>query len=258
MKVKSFFAASLLVAGAAFADSTTVETEYVLGVMPVSVGSGQQDVILSIPWVEAGSNSEGVAVSNLVKTAGLTTGDTLLWYDGSKYQAWAIDSTTNWTPTVISEVSGLADSIAATTTDLNRGQALVLHRQGTSEGKVYVVGQYLKGTTSSTIASGSYKAPKYSLIAPTSTSGVNLNTALAGVSKTEGDEVSFVNSSGQFKTYSYHITNDTGAWGTWSLDLTGSFPRAVFTPVVESSNMDLPAGTGFYYKRCGEQASVTW
>ena len=69
---KSIFAASLLIAGVAMADSTTVETSYVIGVFPLAISAGETTI--NVPWVESGTG-EDVAASNLVKTAGLQLGD---------------------------------------------------------------------------------------------------------------------------------------------------------------------------------------
>ena len=250
MKIKTIFAASLLATGVAFADTAAVDAECVIGVLPVALAAGQTEIILNIPWIEAGQSSEGVAVTNLVKTAGLDTGDTLLWYNGIGYQSWQIDGNA-WKPTPIIGNGSLPTTTAATATELNRGQALILNRLGTTATNIYVVGQYATGSVSSTIAAGAPKAPVYTLIAPPSVdSTTDLSAKLT--SAVDGDEVTFMKG-GQIKSYSYNGTQ----WGTKRLDENQTPPRPVFTPVSED-DMKLPAGTGLYYKRYGASFTVNW
>lgn len=250
MKIKTIFAASLLATGVAFADTAAVDAECVIGVLPVALAAGQQEIILNIPWIEAGQSSEGVAVTNLVKTAGLADDDTLLWYDGSDYQSWRIVDNA-WVPTATVKAGSLPSATAATATELTRGQALILNREGTTATNIYVVGQYAAGSGSSTIAKGTPNAPVYTLIAPPSVDSTTDLSAKLTLAEA-GDEVTFMKD-GQIKSYSYNGTN----WGTTSLDETKTPPRPVFTPV-SAGAMTLPAGTGLYYKRCGNSFDVNW
>lgn len=253
MKIKTIFAASLLATGVAFADTAAVDTEYVIGVLPVALAKDQQEIILNIPWIEAGQSSEGVAVTNLVKTAGLAENDSLLWYDtaNSKYQSWRIVNNA-WKPTATVKSRSLPLAISATTNSLNRGQALILNRTGTVATNIYVVGQYATGSGSSTIAAGTPNAPVYTLIAPPSVDSTTDLSAKLTSEAVDGDEVTFMKD-GQIKSYSYNGTN----WGTKRLDEEQTPPRPVFTPV-SAGDMTLPAGTGLYYKRCGDSFTVNW
>lgn len=255
---KSVFFASILVAGFAIADSTEVVSESVVGVLPVALSAGQTDIVLNIPWVESGSTSGGVAVQNLVKTANLTAGDILLWYDGSSYQGWTTverNSVLCWEPTQIASADGVSAAIAATKTDLTRGEALVLHRQGTGATKVYIVGQDA-GSTSGTseIAGGTPDAPVYSLIAPPAVAAVNLKNYLKSTDDYElvdGDSVTFVKD-GAMYTYYFSVENDN-KWGYDTME--NGMPK--FTAATDDQ-MTLPAGTGFYYKRVAPSATIDW
>ena len=252
MKIKTIFAASLLATGVAFADTAAVDTEYVIGVLPVALAKDQQEIILNIPWIEAGQSSEGVAVTNLVKTAGLAENDSLLWYDtaNSKYQSWRIVNNA-WKPTATVKSRSLPLAISATTNSLNRGQALILNRTGTVATNIYVVGQYATGSGSSTIAAGTPNAPVYTLIAPPSVDSATVLSAKL-TSAVAGDEGTFLKGD-QIKSYSFNGKN----WGTTSLDENQTPPRPVFTTASEG-DMTLPAGTGLYYKRCGAEFTVNW
>ena len=249
---KSVFFASALVAGFAFAGTTEVTDEYVVGALPVAMAANQHDIVLNIPWIESGTSSGGVAVTNLVKTANLAAGDLLLWYNNGSYEGWSAKSSGEvlyWEPTTIAKSAGIAAATAATTPSLSRGQALVLHRAGTAATNIYVVGQYAgNSSASSTIASGTPAAPVYSLVAPPNVSGaVNLKEKLTGA--VNGDSVTFMKN-GSMVSYYYDGTQ----WGYDSMNEQG---RPAFNAATDEA-MTLPVGTGFYYKRVGESFSVNW
>ena len=251
MKIKTIFAASLLATGVAFADTAAVDTEYVIGVLPVALGVGQTEIILNIPWIEAGQSSEGVAVTNLVKTAGLAENDSLLWYDtaNSKYQSWRIVNNA-WKPTATVKSRSLPLAISATTNSLNRGQALILNRTGTVATNIYVVGQYTKTTaTAPTIATGEPTHPVYTLIAPPNTTDpVNLKNAFTAPA--EGDSVTFMK--GGVITSYFYVNS-----GWKAVTYNNTTHREVYTDV-DDDDMILPVGTGLYYKSCGTAPTVSW
>lgn len=253
MKVKSIFAVSLLAAGAAFADTAEVDTSYVVGVFPLTLQAGVKETAIFVPWIESGG-STGVAVSNLVKTAGLTAGDELLWYNGSSFHAWNLEQNGG----VLYWVAAANGGEAADAQSINRGQSIILRRNTSfnSATTVYLVGQHTNAGASSSIAGGTKASPTYSLIAPTDVSGtVNLKTKLASVAA-KNDAVTFMDGS-TLKTYVYDGTK----WGTPGLDTTQSPPEPTFTEASDA-NMTLSAGYGFWYKRCsgaGESAAtVNW
>lgn len=160
---KSIFAVSLFVAGLAFAGTTTITNDYIIGVMPVSITNTQ--VILSVPWVQPGGG-DAIAVSNFVKTAGLTDNDTLTWYDGSakKYNIWSLDATsagTNYWQSVPTVEENSIYAVDPANAVLKQGNAVVLNRASSNE-TVYVIGQVgTNSTITTTIA-----ASAVSLIAP--------------------------------------------------------------------------------------------
>ena len=256
MKIKTIFAASLLATGVAFADTAAVDAECVIGVLPVALAANQKEIILNIPWIEAGQPSEGVAVTNLVKTAGLGNNDTLLWYNkDSGYQSWRIVNNA-WVPTPIVGKGSLPTTTAATATVLNRGQALILNRTGTAATNIYVVGQYASTpATAPTIAPGTPKAPVYTLIAPPNTTGsVNLKNAFS--TPVDGDGVTFMKD-GTLKSYYYVIDYDGTSDGWCSVSFDKKQMKEVYT-AASDEQMTLPVGTGLYYKSCGTAPTVSW
>lgn len=267
MKTKTVFAASLLLAGVAFADATTVDSSYVLGVMPVKA-DGKSQVILSIPWVaEGGTNT--IAVTNLVKTAGLTagtenddkTGDTLTWYDTTekKYQQWRVvsggeDKPGYWTPVTVTEDT---DSYAtpAENATLLRGQAVVLTRKGTGDAlsnPIYVIGQVGTNVTTSTTISGN----SWHLLAPpaASTSEVDFNTVASVHGKSDwadcvNDTIVVDAMNGLFLQYTcFDLGNDKSPRYVWAA-----------SRYARDKTAKIPAGRGFWYNRKNnDRVTLEW
>ena len=185
MKAKSIFAATLLVAGAAFADSTEVTTEYVLGVMPVSVTN---ETIIAIPWIEPGGASTGVAVTNLIKTATLEVGDLLYWYNpaandnAGAYYAWEVvkpGDVKYWKAVTDVQKGSVTIQLSADVSALERGQALFLKRANDCvTTNAYVVGQYtnIVSTTTAIAARKDVGVPSYTLLAPPYTDKLGSDT----------------------------------------------------------------------------------
>ncbi len=263
MKIKTIFAASLLATGVAFADTAAVDAECVVGVLPVSISGNE--VILSIPWIEAGRSSGGVAVANLVKTAGLAVNDSLLWYDTStsKYEGWHIESingTNQWVASASVLPTGISTVVVGATA-LNRGQAILLSRASAASTTIYIVGQPSDGNGSSTIAAGTVDAPVFSLLASPAVSGdyYNLSTKLVAGDDDDnydpalGDQVVFENTDGKVVTYTWGTITETSTPG-WGYS---TFKNDNIT-FVAAPTMTISAGKGFWYKRCGAAATINW
>ena len=263
MKVKSILAVSLLAAGAACADTTEVDTDYVLGVMPVTA-NGKTQVILSVPWVAEGvGNATTIAVTNLVKTAGLAVGDQLTWYDTSKsqYKAWRVvagdGGVKYWVPTTIvvreEEFEAPADGAS-----LKRGEAIVLTRTGTSD-TIYVVGQV---GTSSTVSTEIPAGECWVILAPprAAITDVDLNSCASvteegGWSNCVGDEIVVDAANGLLKTYKCVDRGESAN--------TTTYPRYVWTTskYAATHTAMIPAGRGFWYHRSASNTgavTITW
>lgn len=267
MRSNFIFAASLVVACAAFADSTTITTDSVIGVMPVK--TTKEQVILSIPWSES---VDGVAVTNLVKTAGLNYDATLTWYntsDGGKYAHWHLsaadaDGVRYWVPRTGAMEEGVY-TVAADNAIIKRGDALVLTgTNSTSTSIFYVVGPV--GSTSS-ITTAVERAtivaekvvPSYTLLAFPGATGAAVNANDLQFINPEDPETDPVNNSDRI-----------------IVDFVGSQPAEFVRRVVKidevsvrkwvsvydqtnASSAMIPAGRGFWYKRYGtDKMSVIW
>ena len=233
MKSKFVFAALVLSAGVAFAKDVT--TSYTMGAMPLAVEAG--DTIINVPWIEAGSESEGIAVSNIVKTANLTVGDYLLWYTGtsSNYNAWVLAESGGvkyWN--AVNTVSGAGVGIVSSDAPaLNRGDALILHSQNATN--IYIVGQYSDSAATTRISQG------YNLLAPPIfTSSKDLNT-YGWTDAGAGDRIIMPNGTG-------FVYDATKGWGKNSLDKSTNPWSWKFTPA-SAGAMNISAGNGFWYEK---------
>jgi hypothetical protein len=248
MKTKTVFAASLLLAGAAFATAYEYTNDSVIGVMPVS--SEQSETIVAVPWVGDGVNGE-VSVTNLVKTAGLAEGDALIWYDttSGKYVCWHVgtarDGVSYWVAdssiTENASIQAAADDPA-----IKQGQAVIVRRATPSSStKIYVIGEV-----------GSSSAPQitinpgYNLIAPPSTSETDLNAETFDWSGVGAGDMIYVNTRTSGKDSLKVYTYEEGKWGETT------YQNREWS---HSTTAVVPAGQGFYYYRAGNSSlNITW
>ena len=268
---KLFFASGLLVAGLAFAGTTTITNDYILGVMPVTA-TGKPQVILSIPWVAEGGVTNAIAVTNLVKTAGLDVGDELAWYDTDKgkYMSWRVGSSVGgvsyWEP--VTDVSDDSISIAVPEgMALKQGQALLLQRAH-SNNVVYVVGQVGTNATITTTIKGASNesTPTYTLLAPPGALGraLNLNAYTEGqetkydltitgdIFATVGNNIGDMIVSEAYKGLTViYLYNST--YNKW-------YPSYLKESAIGAyTGSKIPAGRGFWYKRVGTaDLTVSW
>lgn len=248
MKTKMLSLVPLFAAGAVFATPTEFSSSYVIGAMPVSLASGQTEAIISIPWVEAGAATEGIAVSNIVKTASLTDGDMLYWYNTktSSWDMWYLTTGTDdvkyWQSVSTSDTSGdkLGDfyKVDASATSLKRGEAILLERSGTTATNIYVVGQYSASATETlTIEKGSKASPKVTMIAPPKAAATDLNDATWD--NVGSDDLIYIRAGdgGLVTTFTYQ----GGKWGFETVD----FEKK--PPVVFNGIATVPIGCGAFY-----------
>ena len=262
---KSILFASLVVAGVAIAAAPEITCDNVLGVLPVSVPSNKVEIILSVPWVEPGDNSDTVAVSNLVKTAGLSTGQDgfkLDWYDiaNTNFNFFLLDrraGTNYWDEA--SKNNRINPDVCA----IKQGEALML-TISTVEDPVltntfYIVGQVgtnatitttITGATVTETVAGIKTNATWTLLAPpnASTSAIPLNGE-GGIFAAENIVSGAIDQKDEIVTDSYGVqvlryvrTDDEDLYENNNERWT-----------VESRinrNANVPAGRGFWYKRC--------
>ena len=235
---------SLTLAGAAALAAkavSTVASANTFGVLKVE--SDAKETIIAVPWVEVGiAEANPIAVANLVMTSNLTVGDKLYYYnsDTKTYLTWQLVESANaksWDPLNSVIVSGEVQSgIHAGVQQAPRGSALILERQNPKSNNdavpIYLYGQYVSGTTNTTITANSWN-----LIAPpTATdfvvSSENSSTTCMTGTPATGDYI--VLGSNTAKKFKYK----DGKWIWTSKALDVQVPNEYLT---------IPAGTGAWY-----------
>jgi len=202
-------------AGVALAVESTVATIDVIGIT-----SSLKNVVVAVPGLDLAGGD--LAISNLVKTAGLTVGDKLFAFDGTNYKAWVLNSNRKWDECVEAgqdcEGTGtLAAGTPASSMTMGVGKGIWLHRQNTS-GTFYVYGAQTSKT--STVGTGVTLVgnPRTAPAAPSSITGL-----------ATGDKISLP-TSGSLTHYNYSSAKNQWWHGGEYVD----FPT-------------IDAGTGFWY-----------
>lgn len=168
MKKILFSAVSALaVAGMALAavDSTQ------FGILRVP--SSAKQTIVNVPWLETGTGTSGVTVSNFVLTAELEEGDLLKYYNGSSYEIWRLGKVGDekyWQSTQLASDSNTGNSEDPATKQISRGKAILLDRCGGDPSRVLTGGFCIMGKpAASESGSLTINGTGYSLIAPSTT-----------------------------------------------------------------------------------------
>lgn len=221
---------------AAASTALAVESSNTFGILRVD--SDQKRTVVAVPWVAPGG--QDIDVSNVVKTANLTTGDTLYYYDGTGFTMWRLSDSGVWEQAQNNEGQTPPQSIS-------RGKALVLIRENSSV-PFYLYGEHMSTPTQMTIAAGAM-----SLIAPTITtaSGTYTPNDAVWTNVNNGDRI-IIQTSGVNVECKYDSTSNEWKQGQWS---TGPFKEWQWVDMTAT----IPCGTGFWYKSVGAQnPSVNW
>lgn len=218
---------------AAASTALAVESSNTFGILRVD--SDQKRTVVAVPWVAPGGGN--IDVANVVKTANLTNGDTLYYYDGSGFTMWEL-SDGAWT-------QAQNEQGETTTQPISRGKAIVLIRSNTSV-PFYLYGEHASTATTMEISPGAM-----SLIAPTITtaSGTYTPNDATWTNVNDGDRI-IIQTSGVNVECKY--VGETWKQGQWSAG-----PFKVWEWV--DMTVTIPCGTGFWYKSVGTTApTVDW
>lgn len=245
MNAKFVFPLALAAALPALADVTTAN---VIGVLRVD--SSAAETIVSVPWVatSAAATDTAIPVTDIVKTANLTEGDELRYYNSSsgKYQCWELDHGV-WVAAASVAESG-NDEAAPSGATLVRGNAIILVRQNPVDDKgvakpFYLQGQVAKSGSQVCTMTRSATGVAYSLLAPPTDKSVSLNDGTwSGV-----DVGDYVLVKGKMLKY------NNGKWGTYSYEN--------FIEAFAESKDTIDLGQGAWYvsaKGTTSAAKVTW
>ena len=264
MKLRSLICVS--VAAVAMVAAAALETGNTFA--RLKVDSALNNEIIAIPFAGCGEDSAHIYVTNLVMTAGLANGDTLMYKDGTDWYAWEI-SGGSWIPLTTATAERLKVTPAAGSTQLDCGKACWLIRS--NPGVCYLYGQ-VNGTMPASVdvpGAASADAVAYTIIAkPLEKTPVDLLTWHPSEAAT-GDTLlvpvsTNVNAMGQV-TYKYDAT--IPAWKAATQTTTQKtsartgeliwVTNTTWTAI--STSTTIPAGKGFMYGRKGtEGATLAW
>lgn len=228
----------------------------------LTVLSSSADTIVAVPWCECSTaDNQPIAISNIVKTANLTEGDTLsaLSTNGVYLNTWELTAGTGgvlyWRSLKQVTEEGVGDTISAAQAKAARGTAIILHRQHpTSAGNpapFYLYGQVGSGSTVSSVienTGASNATPVYTLIAPPNDVDVNILSGGVLTNPVSGDSIVVRNLQGIARTYTYNGS----AWKYRATPVSAEESTA--------SEITISAGTGAWYvsRNSSAKPTITW
>lgn len=226
----------LTIAVAAFAiTAVNAYTAQQVGVTTISATS--QNTIIPVPFTSLADSSAPVTAKDLVKTTGLTDHTWLLYFDGTVYNAWELNSGV-WVPAqYATQITGATVSQATENLTVTTGGAMwvVLPSAPSDSVNITVYGTYVEQPTS-TITAGKTMLvtnPKQAAAAP---SPANPNN---------GDVITTING----ESYTYKLSKSQ--WGSNVKQATGlpKWTQKTFTT----------ADSAFWYMSTGSSnVTINW
>lgn len=263
MKFATLLSVSMLATTSVFG-AATAESSNTFGVLRVD--SKKAQTIVCVPWVAtSATDGQAIKVADIVKTANLTVGDKLYWYDPSKtsYSGWSLIDQNGikvWEPATVVSEGDISVSAGADNQTLARGNAIILVRQNPKDKDGNAVPFFLQGQYSAGAAESTFAAGAFSLAAPgvASASGYDVNSASwTGVQP--NDKLLFRKADG--KNAELFWDGPENKWGVKTLTkadyLAGQ--REPTWKACEASERTIPSGCGAWYVNQGESSvSVQW
>lgn len=211
--------------------------------------------IVPVPWTKFAAGAEDIAVSNLVKTAGLSAGDKLYVYDDSakRYATWELQSDKTWKPVkTVKMVNGklevqTADSPEVAT--VKRGSGVWLERHDITK-PIHFVGQHDAAPVEVPVEAGTTAMPKWNLVASPLLTDWDLNSVSEGVNV--ADRI-IVPTGKEPRIYTRDATNAKWGYITYEANAKG-----IVKPVRKEDDTMLKAGTGFWYVSEGGAPTLRW
>ena len=164
----------------------------------IKIDTQSKNTICAVPWYACADGTSNISVSNVVKTANLTSEDRLYVYHSTtgKYDAWKIENN-QWVPISQAYVDAegkiqLDPGTSASTYYLSRGDCFWIVREDATK-PIYLVGKAPSGSVAynSSYKYGSAEKSVYSLIANNYTNSVSIAEMSFSQSPTEGDMIRF-------------------------------------------------------------------
>ena len=234
----SVIAASALITIAAFGEGvTSVESSNTFGVMKVSCSA--QKVIVCTPWVKA-LTADAIQLKDLVMTAGLEDGDAIILYKDGEFKGWSLNGDA-WVGTPVSDVGGTV--VTGVEEAITRGAGFWFVKKNFSADAPYDL--YLYGQDTSAPAESTVVANAYNLVANPTTASVNVVGKIALAAN--GDSIQIPGGI----LYTYNGTN----WTYLKKELVNGRNKVT---AATASEINIPAGQGFWYVSKGGAGTIAW
>lgn len=239
MKIKSLVSFCALAALPVLA--TDVPTSNTFGAMKVTCNAAK--VMICTPWVEcATTTDEAIKVTDLVMTAGLTSGDSIIVYKDGGFKGWTWSGSV-WAPTAVTGVGGTVSSGDAAAAAIARGNGFWFIKNDYSEPyDLYLYGQATSAAATSTITAGAYN-----LVANPNAAAFDIKSKITGAAN--GDSIQL----GGGKMFKY-VTGKG-----WTTTTTSEVKGRTVVSTAVASSIEIPAGAGFWYVSKGSaDVSIAW
>ncbi|MGN0853120.1 MAG: hypothetical protein ACI4Q3_07060 [Kiritimatiellia bacterium] len=232
----------------------------ILGVLRVA--SSQTNTMVAVPWRALASDPSAavdVAVSNYVRTASLDAGDTFLALDSAtgNYEAWDLADSGHWQKALTVTGAEVVEASEPDARTLARGQGFWLVRKNPLDENeaarpFYLVGQFGPEDVTTTVAGGTSDAPGYTMLGLPGIASVKINDLPWGENPLANDVLT-VPVEGRKAPLA--LTWRDGQWGYSKVAYDSEVGAIVTTRVTD---VEVPAGTAFWYARRGAAFSFTW
>jgi len=224
--------------------------------LPVS--GAPASAIIALPFSGCGMAEGSIYVTNLVMTTNLEAGDTLMHFNGTKWDAWEIIGGEWRSIATSTNAAGVTVSPPASEVAINCGEACWLNRK-TPSNTFYLYGQVNSTKRSVTVAAGTGTKPTYTIVGCPYEAGDFNVSSIAGA---EGDSVILMSSTDASGKVEYVYTS--GAWKKWGVTKAATgFPN--FAPAeygyvaLSESEGVVPAGCGFMYgRKAASTLTINW
>ena len=242
-----------------YAGQSVLSSVATVGVMRVM--SAMTNTVIAVPWGSMAFETEtnaAVQVANVLNPNGLSESDEIMAYDAAMrgFLSWSHVSGNDWNAITSVTRDGLYES-SASETHFDRGSAFwLVRRNPTLNGDpvpFYLIGRYAGGIYLSGLAGGSVETPGHTLVANPTFNDVDLNSfafvdgADNPATPASGDRIITQNATGLQTIYFRNSVNTE-----WGYNVTTNYRGR--TKQVWTKGGKIPAGTGFWYKRAGEEA----
>lgn len=259
MKLRSIISTVAATVAVGAMATTNYDAGNMFARLPVS--GAPASAIIALPFSGCGMAEGSIYVTNLVLTTNLETGDTLMHFNGTKWDAWEI-SGGEWRSIATSTTAaGVTVSPPASEVAINCGEACWLNRK-TPSTTFYLYGQVNATKKSVTVAAGNGTKPTYTIVGcPWEGESFDIKSI---TNAADGDTVLLMDSSNASGKVEYKYSSTNGRWEKESGSAsTGTFP--VFTPTtptwvaLEPSEGIVPAGLGFMYgRKANSTLTINW